>query len=88
MEENDIDIFGVCETWGKENYPPFRIFNYNCIFRNRGANGGGITMLIKKGISFSELDFEIREREMKDRFMGVVLSNNVTYICVYAPCEN
>lgn len=46
----DYDIFGLVETWGKEEYPPLVMNTHYCVHKNRKTNGGGVAFMIKKTI--------------------------------------
>ena len=87
LNEFNIDILGMAETWGKDNYPPIILEDYNCVFKNRKGNGGGTAILIKKRIKFSLIEMSLWN-EIEDRIIGIQLNNKTNIFCVYAPVDS
>lgn len=93
------DIFGITETWlTRQNFNrEINIDDYNFVRQDRGSNGGGIGIYIKKHISYTiiQTDKTIEQLWVKIRFFnqdyafGVAYRPpNISYVDFFGEFEN
>ena len=90
MADNNIDIFGICETFLK-NDKKVRINGFKWLEKNRhGKGGGGIGFLISDEVRIIDDNlFNSAEDDYESMWVKVKVTNNsfVYLACVYFPVE-
>ena len=61
LNETDIDVLGLCETFLDENVDAseYAISGYKVVTRHRNRHGGGVLFYIKEGVRFQVIDLNV-----------------------------
>lgn len=77
LERENIDICLLSETWLKNNNKLFSP-NYSCIRVDRETTGGGVAILIKKSISYTELP-SVKTDVIENVGIRIVANNSTNF---------
>lgn len=84
LAQENIDICLLNETWFKDN-TPFNIFGYNLHFRNAKNKHGGVAILIRSYLKYSQLHTTFYEDIQNIAISLSTQNGTISVLCVYCP---
>ena len=85
------DIMCLSETWLKETQYNPKFIDYNCIYKNRATNAGGIAIVIKRNIKYHEINlkpYQNGKLEIQAIKIFTEASQEIVLLNLYNPNED